>query len=260
MCIRDSVDDQSIHGEKGLTLNNSKQDASLIRTCMSYHVFALAGLAAPRCNFAHVTVNGDDLGVYVDVEAVNKTFLRGHFADPEGNLYEGTLSDFRAGWEASFEAKTNESTADGSDLAALTTALEAPDDGLLARLAQVIDVDAFIRFWAAEILVAHWDGFTSDTNNFFVYHDSTSGKLTFIPWGPDMSFVSTGSPFNLFSPISVQATAMLARRLYLLPETRDRYVAAMHDLLATVWNETALTSEVDRMAALIEPAAGRDLT
>src|SRR5436190_10141416 len=54
------VDHQSIYGEKGLTLNNAKQDAALIRTCMSYHVFTAAGIAAPRCNFAHVTVNGAD--------------------------------------------------------------------------------------------------------------------------------------------------------------------------------------------------------
>src|SRR5204863_333970 len=49
-------------------------------------------------------------------------------------------------------------------------------------------------------------------------------------------------------------------RLYLLPETQARYVAAMRDLLATAWNEPALTGEADRMAAVIQPLAGRDLT
>jgi hypothetical protein len=253
------VDDQRVYGRKTLTLNNAKQDPSLLRTCLSYQVFAAAGIPTPRCNFAHVRVNEHDLGVYVDVEAMNKDFLRVHFADPEGTLYEGTLSDFRDDWMETFEQKTNESTPDRAPLDRLTAALEVPDDQLLAALDDVIDVDAFVRFWAAEILVSHWDGFASNTNNYGVYADPSTGKLVFLPWGPDMSFVSIGSPFNLFSPISVQAQSMLARRLYLLPSTRYRYVAAMRELLDDVWDETALLAEIDRIEALIQPYAGRDL-
>ena len=44
------VDGQLLGGAmKRLTLNNAQQDPSLINTCMAYHVFAAAGLPAPRC-------------------------------------------------------------------------------------------------------------------------------------------------------------------------------------------------------------------
>ena len=80
------------------TLNNAKQDPSYVNQCIGYDLFRAAGVPAPRCNFANVTVNGENLGLYVHVESVKKPYLRQYFASDEGNLYEGTLSDFRDGW------------------------------------------------------------------------------------------------------------------------------------------------------------------
>src|SRR5690606_12426430 len=45
-----------------LTLNNNRQDGSRIRQCLAYARFRAAGVPAPRCNFARVTVNGESLG------------------------------------------------------------------------------------------------------------------------------------------------------------------------------------------------------
>ena len=108
------VEGQLFSGTKRLTLNNGKQDPSLLNQCLGYKIFNDAGIGAPRCNFATVSVNGRDLGVYVNVESVKKPFLARHFDDNDGNLYEGTLSDFRTGWTSTFERKTNKSEPPGS--------------------------------------------------------------------------------------------------------------------------------------------------
>ena len=68
----------------------------------------VAGLPAPRCNMARVSMNGDDLGIYVNVEPVKKKFLRENFSDDEGDLYEGTITDFTRAWYSTFESKTDE--------------------------------------------------------------------------------------------------------------------------------------------------------
>jgi spore coat protein CotH len=94
----DEYVERPFFGLRSFTVNNSKQDPSFIRQCLTYQTFAAAGVPASRCNFAHVRVNGMDLGSFVHVEGGNKDFLGRHFDDPDGNLYEGTLSDFRAGW------------------------------------------------------------------------------------------------------------------------------------------------------------------
>ena len=253
----DKYDDQYLDdGEGGalkwLTLNNVQQDASKLNTCMSYHVFALAGRPAPRCNFAKVSVNGEALGLYVHVESVKSAFIAHHFEEPSGNLYEGTLSDFREIWSNTFEKKTNASAADWSDIEAVKAALSDESDAGLVALGEHVDLDLFMTHWALEVMVGHWDGYTGNRNNYFIY-SPPGGKFVFIPWGPDSSFTPIDNPFNEFQePQSVMAHGGLAYRLYQNPETRLQYLERVRELFDAVWDEEALNAEVDRMAALIQ--------
>lgn len=250
------VPGQRIDGLKGLTLNNAKQDRSVLRTCLAYRVFRAAGVPAPRCSFARVNVNGTDLGLYVHVEPVGKPLLRRHFDDATGNLYEGTISDFRPGHTGTFDLKTNELVNDRARLEALATAAAVPDASLLAELARYVDLDAYFTFWAAEVLINHWDGYDSNNNNYFVYDDPATGKFHFMPWGPDGAFVAS-SPFAAHNegPVSTQARSQLSYRLFQLPEGRTRYVARLRELLDTVWKEDELLAELERVNRMIAPVA-----
>jgi SAM-dependent methyltransferase len=128
------VPGREFSGVEGLTLNNSKQDPSLLKTCLALKMFRDAGVPASRCSLAHVTLNGADLGIYMNVEPMTKRFLARHFVDNTGNLYEGQLSDLRPGFTATYEKKTNTGDPDRSDLDGLTTALMAADVDLEATL------------------------------------------------------------------------------------------------------------------------------
>jgi spore coat protein CotH len=240
-------------GLEGLTLNNSRQDASLIKTCLAFKVLRDAGIPASRCNFARVSVNGKDLGIYAHVEPVGKRLLQRYFADATGDLYEGQLSDLREGWVATYEKKTNEDDPDRSELDAVADALLASDAELDAKLGAVLDIAAFRRFWAAETLIAAWDGYASNTNNHFLYFDPTSGKMSFLPWGPDMSFDAVDPIGPPGRPQSVSAKGAVAHRLYETPELRALYAKAMRELLDTVWKEDAILGEIDRMEKLLAP-------
>lgn len=235
-----------------LTLNNGKQDDSRIRTCLAFEAFADAGVPAPRCSFAHVTVNGNDLGVYSNVESIDDSALGSLFGDATGNLYEGVISDFRADWEDTYEKKTNQADPDRSDLQALTNALLAPDAELLASVEPLVDVESFLTFWAAEGMLNSWDGYTGGQNNHFVYHDPATGKLQFIPWSPDATF-SPDNPFSSGAPLSVMATSALPNRLYGLPDVRDKYRTRLLDLVDKTFTKGRLATEVDRMEALLAP-------
>ncbi len=246
------VPDLTLSGLERLTLNNAQQDPSYVHQCLGYQVFGAAGLPASRCNFATVRVNGQDLGLYVNVEPIKKDFLRLFFDDDEGNLYEGTLSDFREGWVDTFQRKTNESDPDRSDLDAVVAALEVDDQDLVATLEQVVDLDSFFTYWATEVLVGHWDGYAGNTNNFYIYNDPTSGLFYFIPWGID-AILEGDQPFGSNSPVSVVARSALPFRLYQYGETQTRYVAALQELLDNVWDEASLESEIMRMEDLLTP-------
>lgn len=245
------INDQLVQGSDTLTLNNAQQDASIIRTCLGYSLFAKAGLLAPRCNFAHVFVNGADLGVYANVEGIDKDFLRRRFDKAGGNLYEGTLSDFNATYVNTFDLKGTNT--DRSDLQRVIDALAGTDTDLLARLDAVMNTNQFIDFWAMETLVRHWDGYAGNTNNFFLYDDPTTNTFVFIPWGADAVFFN-GSP-SQDTPDGPLLRGELARRLYGIPEVRARYLARITSLLDTVFVEADLRAEVTRMQALVTPLA-----
>ena len=243
--------DMAYLGHDMLTLNNANQDPSYLDQCLGYGLFAAAGVPASRCNFAHVTVNGDDLGLYVQVESIRRPYWAHHVGDDSGNHYEGTLSDFRQGWTDTFEAKDNNSD-DRSDLQAVVDALAAPDDRLLDTLGEVLDLDAFYSYWAIEVLTGHWDGYASATNNFHVYNDPSSGKFLFAPWGIDALF-DYQQPFGSTVPESVVARSAVPRRLYELDAGRAAYHARLIELMDTVWDAEAIDTEIDRMVALVTP-------
>ena len=246
---------QRFSGMKRMTLNNAISDQSYVKQCIGYDLFAKAGVPAPRCNFARVRVNGQQMGVYVHVEAIKKQFIARHFDDNDGNLYEGALSDFRPGWVETFQKKTNDVDPDRSDIEALVPIMELPDAQFLAALEQQVNVDEFIDMWAAELLMMHADGYARNTNNFYIYDDPVSGKWSFLPWGIDsIMFNDVTLPWeDARPPVTAWAEGTLARRLYNIPETRQRYFDRLQELLATVWDESALLAEVDRMEALVDP-------
>ncbi len=247
------VDGQVLGGAmKRLTLNNVQQDPSMLNTCMAYHVFAAAGLPAPRCNFATVAVNGENLGLYVHVESMKTAFLDRNFSDPSGNLYEGTVSDFRPKWRGTLQKKTNETEADWSDIDAVVAALQDPSPAGLEALADIIDIDRFLTFWAVEVLIGHWDGYAGNRNNFYLYREP-GAPFVFIPWGADQVFTSIDGPFDEFeSPPAVMAHGAIAHRLYRDDAMRAAYVARVKELLDTVWNEEELLSLADDMAAIVQ--------
>jgi hypothetical protein len=246
-----------------LTLNNNRQDPSHAKQCLVYGLFAKAGLPAPRCNLAHVVVNGEDLGTFSNVEAIKKPFLRRYFANDSGNLYEAQGVDFIATDTSRFELKTNEAANDRGDLERLITALDAPDAELVTRLSEVLDLEQFRDFWALETLTGHWDGYAGNRNNYFAYADPESGLFHFMPWGTDGTFVESSPVDALNSTRTVYARSRIANRLYNLVEQRQLFRDRLGELSESVWDEGVLVAELEQLTALAPdawPAATDALT
>lgn len=259
------VDDQTLGATERITLNNNNQDASRMRTCLAYDVFHAAGYPAPLCNLAAVMVNGNPLGAYSHVESMKKRMLRRAFGDDSGSLYEGTAADFSmtylseasAGSLGHWEAKTGDSDPRGGPLLAVTEALEAPDDQLLAALEPVLNLERFITFWALETLIAHTDSYSGGTNNFYVYFDpGDNGRATFMPWGTDSVFTSLviGAGAQGAGGLATFQNSELSRRLARIPESAAMYQAELERLLDEVWDEAEILSSIDAYAAQVRTA------
>jgi spore coat protein CotH len=244
---------QPVKGIDVLTLNNNKQDPSLVSQFLAYHTFNAAAVHAPRVNFARLTVNGEYLGIYSNVESIGKQFLKRRFGNDSGNLYEGTLADFYPSAIGRLEAKNEKSERDRGELTRLAKLLAASDALALSDVEQLVDLDNFIRFWVVESLIGFWDGYSNNQNNYWLYDNRANGKFYFIPWGADGAFMGMRGPFGFgpSGPSSVYAESMLANRLYRADGVAERYRETMREVLDKVWKEDELVATIDRIEKLV---------
>ena len=247
--------DAELDRQTHLTLNNNQQDTAQVSQFMGYALFNAIGLPAPRCAYAKVTVNGMNLGIYSHVESIRKPFLKRVFGNDDGPLYEGTVVDFYEGWENSFEHKRGDDAQGRTKIQRLIDVL-ATKDTTEEAIGELVDLDAFYRFWATESLLGFWDGYAGNNNNFFVYLHPDTDKFHFVPWGADSLFLKHSKlefRQDARAPISVKTQGLIAHKLYQLESGRERYAKTMMEILNTHWNEEGLLAELDSISALITP-------
>ncbi|MBN1652512.1 MAG: CotH kinase family protein [Deltaproteobacteria bacterium] len=252
-------------GVRRMTLNNAITDWSSARECLTYYLFRKAGLVAPRCGLAKVSINGHDLGIYVQIEEIRGPLLDNRFGDSKGDLYEITAADFIPEMIVMFEPKRDETSLDLSHLEAVARALKAKDADLFEELEKNLDLEWFFDYWAMEVITAHWDGYSGNRNNSFIYRNSDDGLFRFIPWGTDSSWETPKDPWGprlgrqeseqrpRSDSRAVYAHGAIARRLYEHSQGRKRYEERLRDLLDTVWNKKELTEMVDTIIKTISP-------
>lgn len=87
------VSGQSLEGLDKLVLNNIFSDATYVKEYMAYDIFHYLGVACPYYAFAHITVNGEEWGLYLALEAVEDAFVQRVYGTMEGELYKPESMD-----------------------------------------------------------------------------------------------------------------------------------------------------------------------
>ncbi|MBL9168585.1 MAG: CotH kinase family protein [Verrucomicrobiales bacterium] len=186
------VGGQKLHGLDKFHLNNSEQDPTYLCEFLSSELFRKAGIPAARVAHAQVELNGRDLGLYVLLEGLDKTFLRKHFQNPDGNLYE---SEFSRDIDVPLKRNSGKGASDHSDLRALMAAIAIEDDReRLLKLTSLVDMERVFSFLALELIARHADGYTLEQNNYRLYFDPIGSKAVLIPHGMDQMFVQPQAP------------------------------------------------------------------
>ncbi len=180
-------DGQRFRGLKLMTLNNMVQDHSRIHEWLAYTLFRGVGVPVPRVGYALVRVNGEEYGLYSNIEAMDDVFLDRHF-DSTGHLYEGAYGqDLFADHIDHLEVDEGDA-GDRGDLEALVELLDRPpSEGFYEATQALIDWPEVLKVMAVEVYIGHWDGYAPSRNNFFLHTDQ-SGVLSLLPWGTDQTF------------------------------------------------------------------------
>ena len=257
---------EALIGSRYVTLNNTIQDPSYVRQPLGYTLLGMAGLPHSRCNFAQVFVNGQPVGqgmagvnspgVYVNAEPVMKRYIERNFnGNMKGNLYELVHSNDFVSSRLPFMAA--ESLSEFDDKADLKFAIDQIATNGLAGANQMIDLDEFIRLYAMEFFLKHWDGYARGTNNTYVYNDvkavAAPGvdnvRFKFIPWGIDQ-ILQPGRHFKISSDGLI---AKLVRKDAGRLEQLMDQIRAYRDTVFSRENEqTTFRPMIDKMEAVLQ--------
>jgi spore coat protein H len=231
---------QKFHGLRKISLNNSLQDPTRLHEKISRELFAAAGVPVPRADFAVVTLNGRELGLYVLTEGFDKDFLKHHFQRADGNLYEGgILKDIDQSLRLSL-GRSGTNQADVQQL--ISAARESDPDQRWRALNAVLDMDRFLSMMAMETILCHSDSYSMNRNNYRLYHDPTTDKMVFMPHGMDRVLGTHRSYLDLsvVSPV----LGLVARAVLSTPEGRRRHVERVGDLVTNVFDPDRLCRRV----------------
>ena len=243
------VKGQKFHGLEKISLNNSVQDPSFSSEKICRELFNAAGVPAPRADYATVELNGRKLGLYVLLEGYNRQFLKRHFKNSKGNLYDG---GFLADVDTPLNPNAGDAGAAAEDLRELARAAKTGDGtDRYARLEKVLDIDRFVTFMAMEVLVCHWDGYCMNKNNYRVYHDMDVERMMFMPHGMDQVFGVMMVEASM--PVRPRFQGLVARAVMDTPQGRRRYFERLAQLNRSVFDVESITNRICQSAARVRP-------
>ncbi len=207
-------DTNTYYGLDKLSLNNIIQDNTYIKDYLTYTMMREYGVDAPYCSFVYITVNGEDWGLYLAVEAIEDSFLsRNYGSSTAGNLYKpdsqsmgggkgmgGNVASSESGWGSSdvkliytddeyssyssiFENAKSDLTDSDKDrlIASLKTLNEGTD------IESVVDIEEVIKYFVVHNFVCNFDSYTgSMIHNYYLYEED--GVLSMIPWDYNLAF------------------------------------------------------------------------
>lgn len=189
---------QNYQGFTKIKLSNVIRDPSFVREALSYEI-ARKYMPASRANFARVFVNDVYLGLYTNVEAVDKPFVKKNYNSDNHTFVKGSPATlvfpygensnlaFAHGFDSSgyIPYYKMESEYGWSNLYHLIDVLN--NDTIL--LPSVLNIDRTLWMHAFNYTLLNLDSYIGYSQNYYLYEDD-HGAFNPVVWDLNMSFGS----------------------------------------------------------------------
>ena len=165
--------DSPFPNQDRINVNAFWWDPTLVRSKLAASVFEAAGIRPPANEHVLLALNGEYLGLYTRVEQMDEAFLERTGRNPGASIYKVVCGFARilpneAAYRRCYEKETNTNTGYDDLIGFVELINNTPDDRFAAALASVMDVEAFLDYYAVIVLTADRD---SAAHNIYLVHD-----------------------------------------------------------------------------------------
>jgi spore coat protein CotH len=293
----DYYDGEHFVGVDKLHLENDKPDPSRMREVLSNRMYRAMGLAASRTAYAWVNMGESEFGLYTMIQAVDKRFAKEQFGTEggadDGNLYECEAPGCTLEWKGDKSENYHFPWCDGSDPCGLTLVKESladsrsgatgdygdvisfidvlnntSDGDFEGKLAQIFDVDSFLKWLAVAVVIADNEGYLGAVpGNFFLYFRPDVGKFIFIPWDHNKAYgdkkcagATERTGGDILPPTCLGSQHPLIDRLLARPAYEAKYIEYVREVLDKHFTVEVQSQWIAEADALIDGLVASDPT
>ena len=280
-------DGQRLYGYKTLNLLNGHVDGSFLREVL-YNRISRDYIPAMKTNLVKLVINGENWGVYINLQQYNKDFLAEWFGTKAGIRWKvgpgrgGALTyagEDPTVYQETYQLKTNNVEDPWTDLIALFKMLDETTSQaeLAERLPSVLNIDQVLWQLAVSNVFMDDDGYIHKGGDYAIYQD-VNGRFHLVPHDNNESLrfgrEGRGGPGGggpggwswgdlengMASPVAHEANPArpLMNRLLSNPEWRARYIAHVRTVVDEWLDWEVLGPIVNEYQALIDTEVQQD--
>jgi len=255
-------------GLKKFNLKPNTNDPSQVREPLTLKYYRGMKVPAARTHPLRLYMNDEYMGVYSNVEQIDDEFLDLWYGHEDGFLYKcsygANLEDDGQIFNTTiYESELNEDDDTRTELAHFVDVLNNTSDlNFQAEIENVFEVEGYLSQLAVEALLGHWDGYSYNQNNYYLFFNDQTQKFEFFPydadntWGIDWVGRDWGNR-NLHD-WAISDPRPLTKRILAVPEYREKYVNHIALLLEHFFKEDYLNPILETYQTILDLAVSED--
>ena len=267
-------------GQRTINLNKHMTEGMRFRNKLAYDLLkGIPQLISLRTQFVHLYVKDttegsadaefEDYGLYTQVEQLNKTGLKNHGLDSNGQLYKINYFEFYRNEEVI--KLQSDPTYDNTAFEELLETKGNTDNSKLIRMLDAVNdysipIDTILKEYFDEENLTYWMGFQimignvdTQNRNMYLYSPLNSDTWYFIPWDHDSSLMRSEHDMTGFSDqkswnsgISNYWGNVLFQRCLKSDHFREKLNEAILDLKAYL-SEERLRTMIENYKTVVKP-------
>jgi len=269
---------QHLYSYKTLNLLNCNSDPSFVREVLYYRI-CRQYMPDPKANFVKLVINGENWGIYANVQQFNKDFLRDWFGTKQGVRWKtspggggrgggGGASSLIwngpevANYERTFQLKTKNAPNAWEDLIKLCDTLNnTPDEQLEAALKPIFNIDRALWHIALDNVFMDGEGYSGRGGDYLLYQDQ-HGRFHMLHYDSNEGFSVGGEGPGTWprgvgltlSPVVQEddETRPVISRLLSIPNLRARYLAHVRTIVNEWLDWDVLKLIIEEYQSLID--------